>query len=163
MVTTSIAEHGLTTAPLVTCTPASPSTNMHRIRQLTEELTEDQMVCCLFFKLAPDLLCVVDSGGYFKMVNNAWTAMLGWSTKELTSIPITKLIHPDDVESTREIQQRLLDDHDVIKFCNRYRRKPGTIDESGQIVGNNDYVPLEWSATTCNNGLIYAVARKCGC
>tara|TARA_R110000868_G_scaffold115679_8_gene308789 strand:+ start:1622 stop:2029 length:408 start_codon:yes stop_codon:yes gene_type:complete len=133
---------------------------MCRIRQLTEELTEDQTACCFFFKLSPDLFCVAGNSGYFKMVNGAWTTALGWSTKEMTSIPYIKFIHPDDVEPTRKILQ-LLNDHDITKFCNRYKRKPSTINEAGQVAGNDDYVSLEWSATSWNNGLTYAVARKC--
>ena len=143
-------------------TEPATSTNMCRIRELTKELTEDHIACRIFFKLSPDLFCVIDDGGYFKKTNNVWTTMLGWSTKEITSIPYVKFIHHDDVELTRKIL-RLLNNLDVVKFHNRYKRKPGTIDGAGQVAGNDDYVSLEWNAMSLNNGLIYAAARKCDC
>ena len=74
--------------------------------------------------------------------------------------PLARAINSGDVELTRKIL-RLLNNLDVVKFHNRYKRKPGTIDVAGQVAGNDDYVSLEWNAISLNNGLIYAAARKC--
>lgn len=136
-------------------------TNMGRIRQLTEELTEDQTALYLFFKLAPDLFCIADNTGYFQRVNQAWSMILGWSEEELLSVPFVKFIHPDDVDRTEDIV-RHMENNDIIRFHNRYRRKPGTTNliEEKSVAGDNDYVILEWSSTAWDNGLTYAAARQ---
>lgn len=139
-------------------------TNMGRIRQLTEELSEelseDQTTLYLFFKLASNLFCVADSTGYFQKVNQAWSMILGWTEEELLSIPFIKFIHPDDISRTQDIVH--MKKNDIIRFHNRYRRKSGTTNliEEKSIAGDDDYVTLEWSSTALDNGLTYAAARQ---
>ena len=136
-------------------------TNMGRIRELTEELTEDQTTLHLFFKLTPDLFCIADNTGYLQKINQAWTMTLGWSEEELLSIPFTEFIHPEDIERTKDILYHM-SHNNIIRFHNRYRRKPGTTNSIGEksIAGNNDYIVLEWNATAWSNGLTYAAARQ---
>ena len=59
-----------------------PPTNLGRIRQLTDELHDDQTTLYLFFKLSPDLFCVANHTGYFEKVNQAWTMILGWTEED---------------------------------------------------------------------------------
>jgi PAS domain S-box-containing protein len=136
-------------------------TQLGRIRELTENLNEDEITLFLFFKLAPDLFCIADSTGYLRKVNQAWQMMLGWSEEDLLAVPFVKFIHPEDVDRTVDIMSHMAE-NDVIRFHNRYRRKPGTVNliEEKSVAGDNDYVVLEWSATAWHNGLTYAAARQ---
>lgn len=136
-------------------------TSLGRIRQLTEELNEEETTLYLFFKLAPDLFCIADNTGYLRKVNQAWQMILGWSEEELLSVPFMKFVHPDDVSRTQDIMNHMAE-QDIIRFHNRYRRKPGTtnLTEEKSIAGEDDYVVLEWSATAWHNGLTYAAARQ---
>ena len=38
-----------------------------------------------FFDLAPDMLCTAGADGRLERVNEAWTAVLGWTAEELRS------------------------------------------------------------------------------
>lgn len=122
--------------------------HLGRIRQLTEELTDEGKELHLFFKLSPDMFCIADKHGYFCKVNAAWTKILGWTEKELLEIPFIQLVHPNDVNNTKHILEHM-EEQEVIRFHNRYRRK-----------GSNEYVVLEWSATAWIDGFIYATARQ---
>src|SRR5205807_8117155 len=53
-----------------------------------------------FFELSSDLLCVVGRDGFFREVNPAWEAALGWTRAELTSRPFLSFVHPDDLGPT---------------------------------------------------------------
>lgn len=136
-------------------------TQLGRIRQLTEDLNEEETTLLLFFKLSPDMFCIADETGYFRRVNQAWQMTLGWSEEELLSLPFVTFVHPDDIERTESIMKRMKR-HDTIRFHNRYRRKPGTTNliEEKSVAGDYDYVVLEWSSTAWHNGLTYAAARQ---
>jgi len=138
-------------------------TKLGRIRQLTEELNSDELAIHLFFNLAPDLFCIADSMGYMRKINHAWKLMLGWSEEELTRKPLIEFIHAHDVAKTKQIIAKMVS-HDIIRFHNRIKRKPGSVnrinDPSGSCAGGDDYVVLEWSATAWHNDLTYAVARQ---
>jgi PAS domain S-box-containing protein/excisionase family DNA binding protein len=51
-------------------------------------------------ELSPDLMCVAGSDGYFKWVNPAFTAVLGWSSEELLARPYAEFLHPEDRAGT---------------------------------------------------------------
>lgn len=119
-----------------------------RIKQLTEEMAEDDRELGLFFDLCPDMLCVASASGYFLKLNQAWERELGWSVQELTERPFLEFIHPEDVDKTRQIMAKMSTCR-VVRFHNRYKVK-----------GSDKYVVLEWNATTWSDGLTYAVARE---
>jgi PAS domain S-box-containing protein len=121
---------------------------MDRIRRLTVELdnTKDE-----FFDFAPDLCCVADRLGYLKKINKSWEKILGWSEDELLSVPFIDFVHPDDVEKTRDILE-YMSEHDIVRFHNRYRIKSN--------IGEDDFIVLEWNATSWRNGLTYAIGRQ---
>lgn len=136
-------------------------TNIVRIRELTNGLNDDQIALSIFFKLIPDLFCIADKTGYLKRTNPAWYKTLGWLDNELLAIPFLKFVHPDDIERTENVMRSMVDS-DVVRFHNRYRRKPGSVNltEGKSVAGDNDYVVLEWNATAWHDGLTYAVARQ---
>ena len=101
-----------------------------------------------FFDLSVDLCCIAGSDGYFKRLNPSWEAVLGYSREELLAQPLFSFIHPDDRSRTEaELIRLTTDTAPTFNFENRYRCKAGS------------YKSLAWTATPCQDGLTYAVAR----
>jgi PAS domain S-box-containing protein len=101
------------------------------------------------FRLSHDMICIVGGDGYFKRVNPAFTAVLGWSAEELLSRPYVEFVHPDDAASSRQELLRMQEaDEKTVHFNRRYRTK------------NGDYRLLQWVANrTQSSSIIYAIAR----
>ncbi|MBA3848588.1 MAG: hypothetical protein C0502_01150 [Opitutus sp.] len=101
-----------------------------------------------FFTLSRDLLCVAGFDGYFKRINPAFTATLGWTEAELLARPFHDFIHPDDRQRTGEVVQQQIGGHEIISFENRYLCKDGSART------------LQWNARTAvETGQIHAIAR----
>jgi diguanylate cyclase (GGDEF)-like protein/PAS domain S-box-containing protein len=101
-----------------------------------------------FFNLSLDLLSVIRRDGVFERLNPAWERTLGFRADELIGTSCFDLIHPDDMERTRALGERMSLGEGLTGFENRYRCKDGS------------YRWLHWSAVPdLENGLIYAVAR----
>jgi diguanylate cyclase (GGDEF)-like protein/PAS domain S-box-containing protein len=102
-----------------------------------------------FFDNSLDFLCIAGLDGYYKRVNRAFAATLGYTESELLARPFTDLIHPDDIERTRLVLQNLGAGEDCVFFENRYRAHDGT------------WHWLAWRcpSTTPTVPLIYAIAR----
>ena len=101
-----------------------------------------------FFSLSLDMLCIATLEGYFKKLNPAWEATLGWTISDLTGRPYVEFVHPEDRERTLSEARLLGKGNITVAFENRYRCKDGS------------YRHLLWSAVADqSNGLIYSVAR----
>ncbi len=101
-----------------------------------------------FFELSLDMLCISGKDGYFKRVSPAFTAVLGWSVEELTTMPYMDFVHPDDIDATaREVERQLRRGEQVLAFENRYRCKDG------------GYRVLSWKSVPQDGHTMYAVAR----
>jgi PAS domain S-box-containing protein len=132
---------------------ASPS--LEKLKVLTDELNQKdkalrqtQKTLNSFFEHSIDLLSISDFNGKFLRTNPAWEKVLGWTQVELCSIPYIELIHPEDVESTKIVQQSLSSGDNVVYFRNRYRCK------------NGSYKILCWTAfPNMQDKVIYAIAR----
>lgn len=110
-------------------------------KQAEEELT-------LFFDLVPDMVCIASTEGFFKKINRAWEAVLGYTQEELLKVPFLDLIHPDDVNATLGEVKKQIAGESTINFINRYRCKDGS------------YCWLEWVTTPAmDKSILYAVAR----
>jgi len=117
------------------------------IRKLRAE-NEENIDFQYFINESPDLVCIADSCGYFKMVNDTFVRVLGYSREELLSRPILEFVHPDDHESTKIKSQLLRKSSRLLDFENRYIKK------------NGETVILEWNANlNTSNNLIYSIAR----
>ncbi len=79
-----------------------------------------------FFESALDLQAIASAPGYFRRVNPAWQRTLGWSSEEVTQVPWLELVHPDDLQATRDVNSRLFAGTTVLSFENRYRCKDGS-------------------------------------
>jgi len=79
------------------------------------------------FNHSMDMLCIAGFDGYFKVLNPAWTRILGWSNEELLSKPWVDFVHPDDRDNTQDIGTVIVDGKEVYQFENRYICKDGSI------------------------------------
>lgn len=103
------------------------------------------------FEMSLDLICVVDMNSMvFKKVNKAFYDELGYTENDLLGHSIFEFIHPDDIDSTREIALSVLDKgENILGFENRYLHKSG------------EPVWLSWySRPSLEDGNLYAVARN---
>ncbi|MCB9083179.1 MAG: PAS domain-containing protein [Bdellovibrionaceae bacterium] len=100
------------------------------------------------FEESIDLLCVADVGGFLRQFNPAFERALGYSREELLKIPYMELLHPDDMESTLEAEQKLRSEQNVEYLENRLLCK------------NGEYKWLAWTAVPdLKSKLVFAVAR----
>ncbi len=125
-------------------------TELHRVQlaQLQNAVTTAQEELRKFFSLSLDMLCIANLEGYFKKLNPAWEATLGWTLADLTGRPYVEFVHPEDRERTLSEARLLGKGNITVAFENRYRCKDGS------------YRHLLWSAVADQGtGLIYSVAR----
>jgi diguanylate cyclase (GGDEF)-like protein/PAS domain S-box-containing protein len=100
-----------------------------------------------FFELAPDMLCTAGADGRLERVNEAWTAVLGWTPEELRSRPLLDFVHPDDrARATRELEQMFAG------------RADGCVNRLATRAGG--WRDVEWTARVVpEDERVYAVAR----
>jgi PAS domain S-box-containing protein len=78
------------------------------------------------FDFERDLVCTVDSVGYFTSLNAGWGRLLGWTNEELTSRPFTDFIHSSDRRRTWEQVARAMGpDRPAVEFEARFRARAG--------------------------------------
>jgi PAS domain S-box-containing protein len=100
------------------------------------------------FEMTPDFVCIAGRDGYFKKVNPAVPAKLGYTAEELYARPISSFIYPDDVELTSRQRQTLLNGKALLNFQNRYLTKAGTI------------IWLEWTSIYVpDQEIVFAIAK----
>ena len=124
----------------------SPSSVPAEERQREQVSAEHELE--RFFDLSLDLLCIAGSDGFFKRVNPAFEAALGYDRAELFAKPFFDFVHPDDREVTIAEFVNLRRGGRTIRFANRYICKDGSARW------------LSWTASPLTtDGLIYAAAR----
>jgi two-component system sensor histidine kinase/response regulator len=74
-----------------------------------------------------DVICTFDLEGKFLRVNQACERLWGYKPEELIGRPFLEMVHPDDRERTRAIDQSILNGLSETGFENRYLRKDGTV------------------------------------
>ena len=79
-----------------------------------------------FLDISLDLLCIATVDGYYRVLNPAWKASLGYELEELVGRPFMDYVHPEDVEATAEALGALARGEAVIDFENRYRHRDGS-------------------------------------
>jgi PAS domain S-box-containing protein len=100
------------------------------------------------FTISPDLIVVAGFDGYFKRVNPAFEATLGYTEQEALTQPYIGLVHPDDRERTSGKAQEIQKGEATLSFENRY------------ICKNGSYRWIEWTVTpVLAERQIYAVGR----
>ena len=101
------------------------------------------------FDLAIDPLCVVGLDGYFKIVNPAFSKLLGYTESEILNSQYFEYIHPDDLENTLMETKEMADSTDkVLGYINRYKKKDGA------------YLTFQWNASIDReNELVYCTLK----
>lgn len=100
-----------------------------------------------FLKINMDMLCVATMRGELIKVNKRFEEVLGYAAGELVGVNFYTLIHPEDIEPTRQAMQVLANGESVHAFINRYRTRNGL------------YLDLEWQAEPGAGNTVYASAR----
>ena len=77
------------------------------------------------FDQSADLMGICGVDGTFRHVNRAFVEAFGWSFEELTSRPLFRFVHPDDLEITRGKLEKLKAGFDVVRFENRWKSRDG--------------------------------------
>ena len=99
-----------------------------------------------FFTLAQDLLCIADTNGIMRRVNQEWTRTLGYSQDDLQGRSLVELAHPQDRQATIEAIEGLTEQHPILGFVNRCLAQDGTTRW------------LEWRAVSADE-MLFASAR----
>lgn len=100
-----------------------------------------------FWKLATDLFATVDAAGMLHAINPAWERVLGRSFAELSSVPLTAFLHPEDVEDTaRHLALATVAGSRIEDLANRWRHADGS------------YRTLAWSGAS--DGATWSVVGR---
>ena len=99
-----------------------------------------------FFRVSPDMFCIVDSEGMFLRLNPVWEETLGHPVETLKGRRFWELIHPGDIGRTTRAFGLLSRSGELRGFENRYRHRQG-----------HD-IWLSWNAVAADD-LFYAIAR----
>ncbi|REH01664.1 PAS domain-containing sensor histidine kinase [Flavobacterium aquicola] len=102
-----------------------------------------------FFELSGDLLCIAGYDGFFRKINPAVSKLLGYTNEELLSKPISDFQFIDDREYTSKSRKKVLENHPLFNFENRY------------VTKNGEIVWLSWTSMPIpDEKLVYAVAKN---
>ena len=116
--------------------------------RLYQDLSKAEAELAGFFNLSLDMLCITGMDGSFKRVNAGFEKTLGYPKEELLSEHYLNLVHPEDIEYTRSVLERLAAGVPETHFENRF------------ICQDGSSKWLAWTATPdVDNGVMYAGAR----
>lgn len=74
------------------------SRDITEMKKAEQQLIESEEKYRDLFENASDLIQSIDSKGNIIYVNNAWKKALGYTNKEIKSLNIFKIIHPEDTD-----------------------------------------------------------------
>ena len=109
-----------------------------KVDKIIEENNFDSMYQA-FFENTNALMCISLSNGHLIRVNGAFTSCLGYSKEELIGKSVLDFIHPDDIESTINAQNKIYKENELMYFENRWIKK------------DNQPIRLEWSSNEYKN------------
>ncbi|WP_444815560.1 response regulator [Stutzerimonas frequens] len=98
------------------------------------------------WELSRDLLAVTHTDMMAVALNPMWEQAFDWPLEQLMEHPLTRLVHPDDLQATLEETARVGRGKVTTRFVNRMRHRDGS------------YRWLSWSAVA-DGGHIYSAAR----
>jgi PAS domain S-box-containing protein len=121
---------------------------LHRLTQsLESEIAHRTRERDRIWQVSEDLLGVSNFEGYFVSINPAWTALLGWSDRDIKSMHVNELRHPDDAAHSIAGRERLASGVTTVHMENRFRHKDGS------------WRWIHWTMTA-EAGLIYVIGRN---
>ncbi|WMN10777.1 PAS domain S-box protein [Marivirga salinae] len=102
-----------------------------------------------FMELSLDILCTIDKNGLFVSVNQASEKIWGYKPEELEGKLFLDYVAPQDLEATKNIDQKIIKGKEVSYFENHYVHKKGYL------------VPMIWSSKyDKGKEIIYCVAKE---
>lgn len=120
----------------------------HLGAEMTRKTVEQDL--SLLFENAPYILAIAGPDGKFRKVNPAFSKLLGYTERELTSKPFEEFLHPEDRHRTQdEYQNTILGERLASGFVNRYITKSGKI----------RWISWHSSTLSVDEGLAYAYGR----
>ncbi len=100
------------------------------------------------FQLSNDLICIAGQDGFFIKVNPSFEKMLGWDTQWLLNTSFFDLIHPNDLQLTKDALAQLATGQNAVTLQHRVK------------IADGGYKLLEWTATPEPlTGEIFAIGR----
>ncbi|OYU57165.1 MAG: hypothetical protein CFE25_08145 [Chitinophagaceae bacterium BSSC1] len=91
----------------------------------SSEMQMHNMAMNMFFRLSPDLFCIVSREAHFLYLNPAWEQTTGYAIDDLKSRSFIDFIHPLDREYTLQIFQNQFESDDGFKDVTRFLCKDG--------------------------------------
>ncbi|GAB3027862.1 hypothetical protein GCM10027185_29850 [Spirosoma pulveris] len=122
------------------------ATDISALKLAEARLLQKNQILDTFFAGALDMHCIADRKGLLLEVNHAFQEVTGFSSSELRTMPLLKLIHPDEQAFVAKEVVKKSQQEPVRNQINRWRCKDGT------------YRIIEWSAIGIK-GLLYGSAR----
>lgn len=101
-----------------------------------------------YLNISVDLVSIIGKNEYIKKLSNSWQNVLGWTEKELLSMPITNIIHPKDLESFKDKIHLANQEGKITRNIIRFRHK------------NGSYIFLEWSSEYLSKEEIYITTAR---
>lgn len=115
-----------------------------RLAAAVEERTQERD---RIFELSADLFAVMGFDGRIKVVNPAWSKLLGYSEADILARPVGDAVHPDDHERIGEMLATLRAGHPVQGFEDRLLTADGRV------------VWMSWTCVPETDETFYAVGR----
>lgn len=98
------------------------------LRRSAHPFDEDDTLYASVFENAPHAMALIAPDGTILNANRSLCQILGFSRRELRSLRLGDITHPDDVDTELEQRQRLAAcDIPRYELAQRYRRKDGTV------------------------------------
>ena len=114
-----------------------------RLLKKEESLTKFKF----FIEESNDLVCIVGIDAFFKEINPAFVAILGYSKEELLNNSLLHLLHPDDLERSLKEIEKLSTGIPSINYENRFLKK------------NGEFITIQWTANSMSSENIYAIGK----
>lgn len=117
--------------------------------EINRLLKKEQLLASFkfFIEESNDLVCIVGIDAFFKEINPAFVAILGYSKEELFNNSLVNLLHPDDLERSLKEIESLSKGRPAINFENRF------------LKNNGEFVTIQWTANSISDQNIYAIGR----
>jgi len=101
-----------------------------------------------YFTLSPEMVILAGFDGYWKRVNPAVEAVLGYTEREALARPFMEFVHPDDRERSEEEARRVVGGATALAFENR------------MVCRDGSYKSIEWTVTPVpDERVMYGIGR----
>lgn len=118
-----------------------------KLKEAELEATQNKLSKILNY--SPDIICILDEEGIFKLVSSACLHILGYSPDEMIGKHYTTFVFKEDYFASQQAFATFMNGFNITNFENRYITKKGEL------------IPIIWSAHWDNDERqMYCVARN---